>query len=79
MKDPIRTAKGKGSIPIPTDNAAGWAPDRHEPQAPEDRPAKGYANDTPKGWLRGSNEDATTKPGFDHSGPSGFRFDKTRK
>jgi len=62
-----------GSIPVPAADAASWAPEQHKPQFHEDRPASGYSNDTPNNWLRGANEDATTKPGFDHSGPSGFR------
>lgn len=34
------------------------------PQAPEDRQAPNYANDTPNNWLRGNG----LKPGFDKHG-----------
>lgn len=38
-----------------------------KPQCPEDQHGPGYSNPTPENWLRGANEDATTKPGFDRS------------
>lgn len=37
------------------------------PQCPEDARAPGYDNNTPQSWVTGKNEDATRKPGFDHS------------
>jgi len=39
--------------------------DRHAPQDPVDKHGPGYENDTPNNWLRGANQDATTKPNFD--------------
>ena len=37
-------------------------------QDPVNAHAPGYDNEVPvKSWLRGGGEDATTKPGFDHS------------
>lgn len=38
-----------------------------KPQAPEDRQRFNYDNDVGHGWLRGSGEDATTMPFFNHS------------
>jgi hypothetical protein len=43
-------------------------------QSPEDRhdnrsSPQGYDNDHPDDWIRGAGEDATGKPGFDHSPP----------
>lgn len=47
--------------PVPTLEEA------YNPQAPMDRTGPGYSNDVSlKSWLR--NGDATTKPGFDHTG-----------
>ncbi len=40
------------------------APEKATPQDPEDKHGPDYDNDTPNNWLRGANEDATTKPGF---------------
>lgn len=36
------------------------------PQSPEDKHGPGYDNDT-SGWVHGEGEDATKKPGFDHT------------
>lgn len=38
------------------------------PQFKEDQRAPGYSNVTPESWITGKNEDATTKPSFDHGG-----------
>jgi hypothetical protein len=37
-----------------------------KPQAREDRQDQRYDNDVKSGWLRGSDQDATTYPNFDH-------------
>lgn len=42
--------------------------DYTQPQFPEDKHGPGYDGDTPESWVTGKNEDATTKPGFDHTG-----------
>ena len=40
------------------------------PQCPEDRRGPDFSNNTPRNsWLIGANEDATSKPNFDHSPP----------
>src|SRR5262245_40746854 len=41
--------------------------DMSEPQFPEDKRGPDWQDDAPNTWVRGANEDATTKPGFDHS------------
>ncbi len=41
--------------------------DESQPQCPEDKHAPGYSNDHPMDWIRGANEDACKKPGFDHT------------
>jgi len=44
--------------------------DQRSVEAPQDISNKrgpDYDNRTPRNWLVGANEDATTKPGFDHS------------
>lgn len=43
------------------------AKDMTNPQDPMDKQGPDYSNDTPNTWVRGANEDATTKPGFDKS------------
>jgi hypothetical protein len=41
-----------------------------KPQSIEDmRDGKTYYNDHPNDWIRGANETAENKPGFDHSPP----------
>jgi hypothetical protein len=78
MKDPIKQARGRASTPIKVENAAGWAPDQHAPQSPDDRPAPGGSGDVAKGWLRGFGG-GEAMPGFDKSGPSGSRDSNKRK
>jgi hypothetical protein len=42
--------------------------DEYKNQMPEDQHAPGYDNDVPvNSWLRGGNESAEGKPGFDKS------------
>jgi hypothetical protein len=50
------------------------AKDMSKPQDPIDR--RGPANDHRNDWVRGANEDATTKPGFDRMtrGPKGGKY-----
>ena len=37
------------------------------PQHPENKRGPDYDNRPPQSWITGKNEDATTKPYFDHS------------
>lgn len=77
MRDPIAAAKGRASTSIPA--SLGKTQNESAPQAPEDRPAPGHDGEvSPDSWLRGANEDACDMPGFDHSGPSGSRYDKRK-
>ena len=61
--DQISTPKGSG--PSGTMNQKS----EEGPQAECDQRGPGYDNKTPQSWITGANEDATTKPGFDHSPP----------
>jgi hypothetical protein len=65
MKDPIKAAKGRGIVSIPA--SLGPNTECQPPQDPTDRHGANYDNNHPNDWIRGVNEDATTKPGFDHS------------
>jgi len=57
--------KNKGGYPY-----KGGAMSQVSEEAPQDECDKrgpDYDNLTPQSWITGRNEDATTKPGFDHS------------
>jgi hypothetical protein len=55
-----RYGGGTKTFPPPKDQSA--------PQFKEDAQGPNYRNEVPvDSWLRGANEDATTKPNFDHS------------
>jgi hypothetical protein len=54
----VKYYMGRGA-PSPKSTAA--------PQFKVDQHGPGYANTVRSDWRRGANEDATTKPNFDHS------------
>ena len=57
----ITTPKGSGPKGVMDQTS------EEAPQCPEDKRAADYDNNHKMDWVRGANEDATTKPGFDKS------------
>jgi hypothetical protein len=58
--------------PLQYRDGAPRPPDKHAPQAPENKQGPGYSNIHRNDWIRGAGESGEVKPNFDHRGNPNF-------